>query len=438
MNAAHRDTTRRRRAGQRGLTPALACTAALILAGCGKKEGGGPDPANIEVGAKGSAAERPKREIDQDAELAQELEQLRNIGYAGGSIEDEREGVTVHEAKAVQPGLNLYSSGHALSAYLMDARGKVLHEWHSEIEEVWADYPRDSRRRYSRSIWWRRVHLLPDGALLAIVEGVGIMKLDAQSEVMWAVANGAHHDLSVTAEGEIWVLTREPRVVSRVHPRRPVLEDFLTILDAGGNQKRNISLLESILRSDESLLKSSKRQAGDMMHTNTVHILDGSIADRLPAFERGNVLLSMNAMGLIAVLDVERETLVWVHQRPPQGQHDPHILDNGNLLFFDNREEAGDSVVREVDPTDWRQIWQYAGSPQEPFYSRFCGSAQRLANGNTLITESDAGRAFEVDEEGRIVWEFFNPHRTGTSKDLIAAIAEMERLPPDLDLDWLE
>src|SRR5258706_14516162 len=37
------------------------------------------------------------------------------------------------------------------------------------------------------------------------------------------------------------------------------------------------------------------------------------------------------------------------------------------------------------------------------------GNAQRLPNGNTLITESSFGRFFEVTKEGEIVWEYVNP-----------------------------
>jgi hypothetical protein len=37
------------------------------------------------------------------------------------------------------------------------------------------------------------------------------------------------------------------------------------------------------------------------------------------------------------------------------------------------------------------------------------GIAQRLANGNTLLTESSFGRFFEVTKEGEIVWEYVNP-----------------------------
>ncbi|HEX9698530.1 MAG TPA: hypothetical protein VGD06_03635 [Acidobacteriota bacterium] len=32
-----------------------------------------------------------------------------------------------------------------------------------------------------------------------------------------------------------------------------------------------------------------------------------------------------------------------------------------------------------------------------------------MPNGNTLITETDRGRAIEVDAAGEIVWELVNP-----------------------------
>ena len=72
-------------------------------------------------------------------------------------------------------------------------------------------------------------------------------------------------------------------------------------------------------------------------------------------------------------------------------------------------------------------------------YSATCGTAQRLANGNTLITESDSGRAFEVTREGEIVWEFWNPERvTVEGQEYIATLFEVVRLPAGHPLDWLK
>jgi len=52
------------------------------------------------------------------------------------------------------------------------------------------------------------------------------------------------------------------------------------------------------------------------------------------------------------------------------------------------------------------------------------GYAQRLPNGNTLITESSFGRFFEVTKEGEIVWEyvFFGGPPTSESNQVFRAI----------------
>ena len=62
--------------------------------------------------------------------------------------------------------------------------------------------------------------------------------------------------------------------------------------------------------------------------------------------------------------------------------------------------------------------WQYtpveAGhltfSDGSKFYSSYISSAQRLPNGNTLITEGSDGRLIEVTKEHEIVWEYINPY----------------------------
>ena len=65
---------------------------------------------------------------------------------------------------------------------------------------------------------------------------------------------------------------------------------------------------------------------------------------------------------------------------------------------------------------------------KQPLFSKTCGTAQPLANGNILIAESDRGRAIEVTTDGDIVWEFYNPHRAGERNELIATLFEMRRV----------
>jgi hypothetical protein len=94
--------------------------------------------------------------------------------------------------------------------------------------------------------------------------------------------------------------------------------------------------------------------------------------------------------------------------------------------------------VLEFDPFSQQIHWSFSGAADAPFFTRTCGSVQRLANGNTLITESDAGRAFEVTRDKRIVWEFVSPHRAGRGGELIATLFDVVRLPPDFSVSWAQ
>jgi hypothetical protein len=83
------------------------------------------------------------------------------------------------------------------------------------------------------------------------------------------------------------------------------------------------------------------------------------------------------------------------------------MLDNGNILLFDNGTYRGYSIVREIKPDTGEVVWEYSNG--EAFFSPFRSGAQRLGNDNTLITECDAGHIFEVTQEKEVVWDFYSP-----------------------------
>ena len=60
------------------------------------------------------------------------------------------------------------------------------------------------------------------------------------------------------------------------------------------------------------------------------------------------------------------------------------------------------------------------------FFSSHRGAAQRLVNGNTLITDSAGGRAFEVTAEGQVVWSYLNPNRSEAGDRVV--IVRMRRV----------
>jgi len=111
------------------------------------------------------------------------------------------------------------------------------------------------------------------------------------------------------------------------------------------------------------------------------------------------------------------------------GQHHPHVIPKGlpgagNLLVFDNGGSSGygaptpvspdgsaiyqraGSRVLEINPVTLELVWSYTG-PR--LFSTNISSAQRLPNGNTLITEGAPGRLLEVTADRKVVWEYIYP-----------------------------
>ncbi len=148
--------------------------------------------------------------------------------------------------------------------------------------------------------------------------------------------------------------------------------------------------------------------------------------------------MSVLMLDTIAVVDLDEERVTWALSGLWRQQHQPTVLPDGHMLVFDNEAGPGVSRVLEIDPMTQEILWRYEGGVDGDFYTSTCGSNQRLPNGNTLITESDNGRAFEVTPDKDIVWEFVNPYRAGERGELIATLFEVVRLAPDLPLDWLE
>jgi hypothetical protein len=161
-------------------------------------------------------------------------------------------------------------------------------------------------------------------------------------------------------------------------------------------------------------------------------------------FAPGNVIISSRQAGFLAIIARDGK-VVWrlgpdfSESRELQairqiiGQHHAHFIPKGlpgagNLLVFDNGGSSGygfanpgapngansigraGSRVLEINPVTLALVWSYTG-PR--FFSTKISGAQRLVNGNTLITEGASGRLMEVTKEGKIVWEYIYPVFTG-------------------------
>ena len=129
----------------------------------------------------------------------------------------------------------------------------------------------------------------------------------------------------------------------------------------------------------------------------------------------GDILISFMKTNTLAIIDKKTSA---IKRRLGFGefthQHSPTILDNGNILVFDNgfHELYAPNVmsrVLELNPESGEIVWCFGDSDdRQLFYSSTMSSCQRLPNGNTFICEGTWGRLFEVNARGELVWEYVN------------------------------
>jgi hypothetical protein len=396
--------------------------AAVLITGCVDREA--PEPAGEDL--------QEQRNRD--------LAALRSHPYAGTLRVSDNElsfsGVVAYDTERAFPGLNLYTPRDAPSADLLQMDGTSAHRWAAPASD--------------RQGPWQHVELTEDLDLLVIEKDRRLVRYDWDSNLLWTVAGRFHHDLDVAPTGEIYALSRTEEIVELAGRRLPVLTDHVLIVSGGGEVRSRISLLDyfaselSTSRLGEieawaaedgviSRIEAAKKEIiikfgtpGDLFHTNSIEILDRAI----PGFgERGDLLVSMRTLDMIAVIDPNRARVRWSWgPGEVELQHHPTLLSNGNVLVFDNGTLRGYSRVIELDPLSREIVWEY--KDPDFFLSPTRGSNQRLPNGNTLIVESDAGRAFEVDTNGGTVWEYFTPVLSKQKKKgrKRSTIYRMERL----------
>lgn len=355
---------------------------------------------------------------------------LEALGYAPRAPTDnpEERGVTRNEPGAY-PGVNIFSTRHRASAQLIAMDGRVLHEWEAPPGDE------DSPNR------WMHVELI-DAGLLALTMAGGVALHAPDSTVIWRRRIPAHHDLVVGDDGRLQVLVRWAAEISHRGRNIPILADGIMRLNADGRRIGRSELYplfeehvasarldRVVARVEEGNTAGLVRGGGlgDVMHTNSIELLHTAIEGVAPA---GSILLSFRTLDRVAIVNAAIDEILWIWgQDELSGQHDATQLENGNLLIFDNGVSRERSRVIEVDVRGREIVWSYE---PDDFFTRLRGAAQRLPNGNTLITESDRGHAIEVTREGDIVWEFWNPDvRQTASGTERGVIYRMNRLEPE-------
>lgn len=402
----------------------------LAAAGCG-------DPAPAPPPVPGGDARDDRAARATAAEVSEDEERLRSLPYAGFGARPAADGTSgvVFRASGHRAGYRLVTVQSRSRADLLDPSGAVARSW-----------------SIAESDRWERAVPAADGGLLVVGvaplddPGAGIpddarymAKLDRDGALVWRRSARVHHDVVERADGSLLALTFERREVPSIHPTLDVRDDRVDVFESDGTPRAGAgcSLLEALGRAQDRWPLQGVRPTSlgvvpwiDLFHANSVQWLDAPPPGVGDAGGGPGVLVCSRHQNRVAWIDWDTCRATWSWGAGElSGPHDATFLPGGRLLVFDNGLDARRSRLLEVDPATGAIAWEWTASPPETFFTISKGSVQRLPGGGALVADSDAGRAFEIDGDGAIVWEWLAGDRDAAGRR--AAIVRIR----DLGLD---
>jgi len=350
-------------------------------------------------------------------------------------------GVSTYKADKCFNGYTLFCESYedpSLAAdgkgkiYLIDMEGNVVHRWYVET----------ALQSFCR--------LLPDGNLLyptrdrSDIKVAGIRELDSDSNVVWYYHCRVDHDYQVLQNGNLLIHTITDYMWPELGPQLKRHPYMLEITRDGEllwewQGEEHLGELEELLTPEgwEHLQERARgKYAFYWAHSNTLQVIPPNAtyekekaAGGPIRFKPGNIVFSYRSVDIIGVIDRETGEILWAWGPGElDGQHKPHMLENGNILIFDNGTLRGYSRVIQLNPLTEEIEWEYTADPKEEFHSGFISGAQRLPNGNTLICEGGKHHLFEVTPDKEVVWDFVFPwHEEGGLRSIYRCL----RYSPD-------
>ncbi len=330
-------------------------------------------------------------------------------------------GLLRYHPTATYRGYTLFSPNGGDDAYLIDMEGNFVHRWH---------YPGGIAYGYlldSGNLLFRDLGVRPTGA-------DHIREIDWESGLVWEHYDPTLRRHNRLPNGNNLFLLQRDRISAEL--TRRVRGGF-----TGPNDPKEMfsdQVVEVAPDGTElSVWRSAERLDPETEIICPLETRDawGGANDLASSPDGTTFLISFRILDTVALVDRSSGEITWKWgQGIISHQHHPTYLENGNVLLLDNgshRRGLSYSRVLEVDPSTGEIVWQFEGLPRVSFFTHFTGGAQRLPNGNTLITEGMTGRLFEVTPANEVVWEFVSPFVAPSQFGVANGVFRAHRYGPD-------
>ena len=327
---------------------------------------------------------------------------------------------------------------------VVDYRGDVYNEWLVDWFKIWPDathLPASKVPKMQPGSTLHGLAMLENGDVIFNIEVLGLFRMTPCGDVVWKLPYRTHHSIFPDEQGNFWVtgkITHEKSVPEYPNHKPSFHEPTLLRVSPDGEILREISVFELLDKNDLRALlhmvtanNSQTAVSGDTLHLNDVDVFPSTMEEGL--FRHGDIMISLRNISTVLVFDPENLTIRYIKTGGFVRQHDPDFLDGNTYSVFDNNNIAPKAFGQQSrilivaadtgDVTTW-----YEGSVETPFYTNVMGKHEWIGTDEMLIAESTSGRAFRVNSDGDILWDYFNK----VDNDVVGILSDVLLLPDSL------
>ena len=344
-------------------------------------------------------------------------------------------------------GLNLVTSmvtDDRISIRVIDMEGQVHNEIFVDWFDIWPDATHIPASDVPRSRPGTHIHgivMLANGDVVFNFEQLGLVRMTPCGEVVWKLPYRTHHSVSLDQQGNLWVsgqITHVDKVADYPNHQPPFREPMVLKVSPDGRILEEISVFDILIKNDLRgylhLVTANNQNTvvtGDTVHLNDVEIFPTTLDEGI--FQHGDIMISLRNISTVLVFDPDDLKIRYSITGRFVRQHDPDFMDGNTLSIFDNNNIAPknfghssrilvvSAISGDID------VW-YEGTDVKPFYTDIMGKSQWLEDGSLLVTDSRNGRAFQLNPNREIVWEFTNLVDEG----VVGIVEEVQRLPAEM------
>ena len=285
-------------------------------------------------------------------------------------------------------------------------------------------------------------HFLPNGNVIGFEPNKGY-EIDLNGNRIFETPDGysLHHDFIKTSKSTYFLISATiedqycPEECNEMLPDEiPWQGDTFREFDQDGNEIwswNTFDYFDSTEYNPYYVQTYNGNYEMDWTHSNSVFFDENT----------ESVFISVRNLSWITKIDYASKDLIWNLGQTDfmneiyfdvdlnfSQQHSVQVLDNGNLLFFDNHRYLTPELSRcmelSYDESDYSVeiVWEH--QLPENMFAGSRGECDRLENGNTLITAGRSGHILEVTPDHEIAW-----HLEFDNGEIFTSSYRSERIP---------